>query len=368
MDQVWLTATEWAIPYAIARLYLADADGPRRMAVAVVVAGLAYIPICWYETVVGPDYYLGRLAYGTAAYAPQAERLGGYRPEGFLGTGLELASWMSLATVMAAWLWASGAAWRPIRWALPMASTALAATAIACRGVYGYGEMAVGLVATAITAGLRTRVALMALVLLPPAYVAARGTGAWDASILREAAKKVGKEGTIAFRVDAEDQFVRDTKAAGILFGTGGRFPYWQADGWWPATLKGGGLVGLLAQYSAFLVPAGLVAFGPRRRFPARSVEVGLALVLALMVVDSLHNTSPFAAIPMIAGTLVGSSLAIRPGKGTPAGPARTAPEASIPIAIVVTLILLALAEALGRLPKTDRPGPASNLGTPSRP
>ena len=54
------------------------------------------------------------------------DRLGGWRPEGFLGNGLELAAWMALTTVMAAWLWLRGPggpfglpSWPPRRWRLP---------------------------------------------------------------------------------------------------------------------------------------------------------------------------------------------------------------------------------------------------------
>src|SRR5947199_128189 len=79
--------------------------GPRRLSIAVVVAGLLSIPICVFEAALGPKWYLNGLVYGIAAHEQVAQRLGGWRPEGFLNHGLELATWMALATVLAFWLW-----------------------------------------------------------------------------------------------------------------------------------------------------------------------------------------------------------------------------------------------------------------------
>lgn len=362
-DQAFLILAEWAIPYAIGRLYFDDGDGPLRLAGAIALGGLVYVPICWFETTAGPAWYLSGLLYEIQHYEGMVGRLGGYRPEGFLGNGLELAAWMALTTVMATWLWLSKSGWRPLSlppWVGSIVALILGATTIACRGVFGYGTLAIGLASTFVTIALRTRVLLMALVLLPPFYILARSTGVWDGHQMIQIARLAHKANTIEFRLASENRFVNETVARDLLFGFGGRAPYWTADSWWVTAFKGGGLVGLVAQYAAFLLPAALVIFDRQRRFPARSVEMGLALFVVLHMIDSLLNTAPVAATPLIGGTLVASYLA---GGSRPTGTNRgrsTAgarrPTAAVPWPLLVTLVVLAVLEVIGRLPRSSPP------------
>jgi hypothetical protein len=376
-DQSFLILAQWAIPYAIGRLYFDDGDGPLRLAGAIAIGGLVYVPICWFETLAGPRWYVSGLFYNIQYYHDMVERLGGYRPEGFLGNGLELAAWMALTTVMAAWLWLSKSGWRPFglpTWTSAIAALALGATTVACRGVFGYAVLAIGLIAAVVTAAFRTKVLLMVLMLVPPAYIVARATGTWDGRQMSEIARLSHREGTINVRLDAENQLAGETIARDVLFGFGGRAPYWVADSWWVTAFKGGGLVGMIAQYAAFLGPAALVIFDRRRRFPPRSVETGLALFVVVHMIDSLLNTAPIAATPLIGGTLVASYLAggTRPsrppgasrGRSEAAGGRR--PTASVPIAFAATLVVLAVLEVVGRLPRSTPPGGApSPAGIP---
>ena len=278
----------------------------------------------------------------------------------------------------AAWLWLSRSGWRPLglpTWTAPIAALALGATAVACRGVFGYAILAIGLASTVVTVAFRTKVLLIALMLVPPTYIVARATGAWDGRQMSEIARLSHKEGTINVRLDAENQLASETISRDVLFGFGGRAPYWVADSWWVTAFQGGGLVGMIAQYAAFLLPAALVIFDRRRRFPPRSVEVGLALFVVVHMIDSLLNTAPIAATPLIGGTLVASFLAggSRPPRPSGAGRGRAGPAgrrttAAFPIAFVATLIVLAALEVIGRLPRSSPPGrsPSSVPGSPA--
>ena len=70
----------------MARIYFGGDDGPGRVANAVVLGGLAYIPFCLYEEVAGPPRYLAVLIYGAPEFTRGwSDRLGGWRPEVFLG-------------------------------------------------------------------------------------------------------------------------------------------------------------------------------------------------------------------------------------------------------------------------------------------
>ena len=311
--QSWVHLTAWALPYALGRIYYAPGGGTRDLAIAAVVAALLMIPPLLYETIAGPSHFLAGLIYGLAPNEGMVRRLGGIRPELLMLHGLELAAWMALAAVLATWLAACRDGWRPAAY---LAAPALILATLACRGVYGYATLAVGLLVAAITAGLNTRWALAALLLIPPTYAVARASGLWDGRALASAAARTGRETTVSMRLDTEDQFLRDTRAAGWVFGAGGRYPEWASDGLWVMNLKGGGLAGLAAFYAALIWP---VAWSLARR-PARSVESGLVLFVALHVLDTLHNTSLVVASPLFCGALLGSPPVVPAGgEGAPA-------------------------------------------------
>lgn len=78
-------------------------------------------------------------------------------------------------------------------------------------------------------------------------------------------------------------------------------------------------------------------------------------LFVVVHMIDSLLNTVPIAATPLIGGMLVASYLAGGTRTSGPTGARR--PVASVPIALVVTLIVLAVVEIIGRLPRSSPPG-----------
>jgi hypothetical protein len=362
VDQSWMNLTNWAVPYLIGRLYYEDADGPRRMAGSIAIGGLLYVPICWFETLAGPRWYLSGLLYGTISHGGMVERLGGFRPEGFLGNGIEVAAWMALTTVAATWLCLSRSGWRPFGlppWTSAIAAAVLGGTTLGCRGVYGYSILAIGLPAACLTLALNTRLFLMALVLVPPVYILSRASGAWDGHEMKEWAQRSGRVGTLSMRLDQENDVLKHLAETGPVFGLGGPFPDWGIDGWWAGALKNEGYVGVIVLYAAFLIPAGLVIFGPRRRFPPRSVPVGLALLVVAHMIHNLHNNSMIVSTPMIGGTLIAAFLARRPGPspGTRKGRGREVGEGrsgrALPVALVATLIVLTAVEVLGRHSRT---------------
>jgi hypothetical protein len=315
-DQAWQNLTIWAVPYLIGRLYFSDDDGPRRLSIAVVAAGLLTIPICAFEAVLGPKWYLNALIYGIPPHEQVAQRLGGWRPEGFLNSGLELATWMALTTVLACWLWLCRANWRP--WRLPAWSPALALglTTAACRGLYGYAILLIGVPAAVLTRMLGTRAILVALLLIPPAYLGLRISGKWQGRELRELARHAGKESTVAIRMDAEARRVGEVFDHDPILGFGGRYYDAWSDAWWAMVLRQGGLVGLIAYLTAFLlVPAGLAVLrlplqGGWR--PTDPPAWGLAFFVILHAIDALHNTSVFPPATLLGGALVGASLGRR--------------------------------------------------------
>jgi hypothetical protein len=46
---------QWGLPYFVGRLYFADYEGVRELAVAIFVGGLVYVPLCWFEMRISPQ-------------------------------------------------------------------------------------------------------------------------------------------------------------------------------------------------------------------------------------------------------------------------------------------------------------------------
>jgi hypothetical protein len=95
------------VPYLAGRLYCGDAAGRDALATGIVVAGLAYVPACLLENLVGPRLYAD--LYGFHPYQePGAVRYLGYRPIVFLEDGNQLGIWMAASALVATWSWRSG--------------------------------------------------------------------------------------------------------------------------------------------------------------------------------------------------------------------------------------------------------------------
>jgi hypothetical protein len=376
----------WLVPYIAARLYFGEGDGARRIGVGVVLGGLTYIPVVAYESLMGPSWYLRNRIYGLSVLEGMANRLGGWRPEGFLNHGIELSCWMALSAVIALWLWL-GREWRP-RWGPAWGpSLLLVLGTIATRGVYGYINLAVGALAVAVTTSLRTRAALIALALLVPLYCGLRISGVWDAKVLVDLAGRTGRASTVQVRIDCEDRMVTAVLDRNPAFGFGRPLGMaWTgepntvapaADGGWLVYLWVGGIIGLSLQLAALLLmPVGLALMDPPGGWqPEESVPPawGLALFLILNALDGLHNNASFTPAALAVGSIVG--LGLRGSRARDRGATRPATRGAdrlvsrhggrrpLPTAVAVALILIVL-----ELPEIVAALTGSQLGPPPIP
>ena len=359
----------WGLPYLIGRLYFGDREGPRRVTVALIAAGLLSLPIFAFEMVAGPRYYLAGLIFGIPYEANMVSRLGGWRPEGFLSNGIEVSNWLALSATVATWAWLRGA-WRPgviPAWFPPLI---LSAFTIACRGVYGYANLAVGLGVAVATHFLGTRAFLILLAILPPLYVAGRSTGLWDGQVLVRMAATTGRADTVAYRIGAEDAYASKVREHDAALGFGGHnfgiFDFWAksylwADGWWVHEFRTGGYIGVSAFLLAlFLWPGALaiaLPIGRGRGGSPGSMARGLGLFVLLHALDSLHNWDQLIATPLIGGSIVGlfacRDLA-RPAENDPDASKAPPPEPSRIAAMSATIGFLVILEVLGRMPRSQ--------------
>jgi len=308
----------WVVPYAMARIYFSNRDGPAEVAFALVLGGLVYVPLCIYEELAGPGNYLATLIYGIP-HSGNVDRLGGWRPNGFLGDGLVLASWMALTAVTATWLWLGRA--RSGRLQLGIIALLLVLTTLSCRGVYGYLLLAFGLATAVLTSWKQARAWLIVLAAIPVLYIGVRISGTWDGSILLNGANFAGRSSTVEFRLLAENEVIGRVMGSHPVFGFGSYV--WNAnpthwpDGGWLHILWMGGSVGIVLWLDAMMVAPVAAALkhqqgghaGMRDHFAALS----LACWCALQSQDMLHNTSYIPPLALIVGTLMGYSVCKSP-------------------------------------------------------
>jgi hypothetical protein len=254
----------------------------------------------------------------------QTIRFGGWRPMVFFQHGLALALFMAAAALVAGWVWFAGPA--EGRGRFGAAALLLVPTAVLTRstGAIALGFLG-GLVLWLSRAG--GRVWLLALVAVPPAYAAARATGAWSGGELVEFAGEqieADRAQSLEFRLTNENLLIRkalDRPAFG--WGGWGRCRVYDdrgndisvTDGLWVIAMGDRGLVGLVALGAAFLLPVARYALARPRaggRTPLAAADA-CVLVLALWAIDSLFNAMLTPVYPLIAGGAAGLADAVRP-------------------------------------------------------
>jgi tetratricopeptide (TPR) repeat protein len=339
----------WGFPYLIGRLYFGNPEGLRYFATAMVIGGLSYVLPCMYEIRMMSS--LLKSVYGMGVWGGMAGmRLGGFRPNVFFYTGLELGLWMTAASLAGWWLWRCGAIKK--FGAFPFGSILLPilmGTAIFCRSTGAIALLGLGMMLLWLSVRFRTRLLLVSLIFAGPLYVTVRVTDLWSGRQAVDLAERIvgpSRAESLEYRFICEKLLF--SKAieqpvfgwggwgrSAVFFYAGTRFarPV-PTDGLWVIILGTKGFGGLILCYLALILPAALFV----RRFPVRlwgdpRVAAGslAAVLLSLYIVDCLMNAFPNMIYVTLAGGLIGlepkqlrTTVARRAGKAVDqAGQAR---------------------------------------------
>jgi O-antigen ligase len=328
----------WGVPYFIGRLYLGDLRGLRELAVGIFAGGVAYVPLCLFEIRMSPQ--LHRILYGYHANDfQQTMRFGGWRPTVFMEHGLMVGMWMSMAAMIGLWLWWTGALKR--LWGFPIGALAMAVlvTAILCKSLGALVLLAVGLVALASIKVFHTRLVIVILILIAPAYVFFRTTHLWNGHQLQSITDFVSydRSQSLNFRFFNED-LLSDKAMQRPWFGWGGwgraliynTQQNWNAvvDGEWINALGMNGLVGLTSFMLILLLPPIRMLW--RMRIDAWS-SLPIAAATALLVVNLLYmiDCIPNGMTNPIYMLAVGGLTGILTFKPQPAARRHPAPQVS---------------------------------------
>ena len=293
----------WWIPYAVGRLYFRTFADLRELAIGIVCGGLIYIPLCLFEARMSPQLY--SIVYGFKPRAWNEWRLGGWRPNVFMETGLALGMWMSATSLTGIWLWTTGAVRRIHGISMHCWIPILLLTTIICRSIGALVLLFSGVAALVATKWHGTAVLILGLVIFAPTYVFLRSSGFWagdNAVSIARSFVTPARAQSLEFRFRNEDILVARALQRPV-FGWGG----WGrnrvhddqgrdvsvTDGRWIIAVGRYGLVGLISLGAALLLPPFLLW----RRLdvtdwsrPEIASVAALTLVIVLWTVDNLLN------------------------------------------------------------------------------
>jgi hypothetical protein len=310
----------WGIPYLIGRLYFTDLIAVRELAMGLFIAGIIYMPLCIWEIRMSPQLHNQFYGFRASGFL-RGGGLGlpGFRPNVFIGHGLEVSMFMLMCTLAGFWLWKTKAVREIFGLPAGLFVLGLWGTVILCKVLGGIMLLHLGLVALLATQWLRSSIVVLLLILAPVVYVTTRATGMFTGETLTNFARCIDEDraDSLQFRLDAETEIIRNAREKPV-FGWGSD-PLWRArlsddpnakavvtDGMWIIAFGQGGLVGLAALIAVLLLPALLVwrrvpvAFWEH---PAFAPVVGLAVLAVCFMIDSLFN----ATLNMVSLLIVGA-------------------------------------------------------------
>ena len=309
---------EWGVPYWLGRALFTDLPALRDVCVAVVASAIAIAPLCIYEMVMSPRLSLEVYGFRPSSFV-MTQRMGGWRPMVFMQHGLALAAWMAAAALVAWILWRSKAI--RVIWGMPISWIAIGLfiVTIGLRST-GAALLMLGLIATAECIQItRLRPILLALTLMPMAYIGLRSTG-WDGNQLVQLAEPLGPDRTSSLAMRLEnDQLIADKVFnARPAFGWGG-WGRWRvqddlgrditvSDSWWAILFGTTGFFGLICTYATFIAPLfPLTLHKSRKRILLGPLGAAWALGLGILlfVTDSLVNAMPNSSFMIMTATLV---------------------------------------------------------------
>src|SRR6185503_18174500 len=202
----------WALPWLLGRLYLADFEAQKYLALAVIVGALIYVPFALWEVKMSPQLHLEVYGVMLRSFKHARRSFGLWRPNVFVEHGLCYALFNSLAALCAFWLWHTKAV-RAV-WAFPMGFVVWVLVFMTLAAQSGNAILLLGLGIGCMLLASRHRMAfpVLMLCLVPPTYVTLRQGLRWDGEELVAMAETVfGKKRAISLNVRIENEiFLRD--------------------------------------------------------------------------------------------------------------------------------------------------------------
>ncbi len=310
----------WGLPYLIARIHFSSSEGLRELAVAIVIGGLLYVPLCLYEIKMSPQMHYMVYGYYQHQFA-QTIRFGGYRPMVFMQTGLMVGMWMAAASLLGVWLWRTRVLKLIVEVPVGLLLAVLVTTTILCKSIGAIALLLVGWLVLFACRMLRSSAVAILLAAVAPVYIAMRMADPTFGASLVSAAKSVaGKEraASLQFRMDQEQQLVKKAMLRPVLgWGGWGRNRVYDddgtdittTDGMWILVFGSQGLVALVSYFGVLMLAPLVTLWRHGTRLwhdPALTPVAGLSVLLLLYAIDNVANAMYNPVFIMAAGGLTG--------------------------------------------------------------
>ncbi len=319
----------WGAPYLLGRVYLGHRKATEGFANTLVVAALVYVPLCAWEIRMSPSLHQNVFGFSQGHNWTDNVRFGGYRPAVFMDHGLMLGMFMASGTLVALWMWRTGA--RRSLWGVSFGwyCAVLAGTMLLTKSVGAILLLFGGFAVLEMTRRFRTAAFILVLLTAPAAYCTTRVAGWWSGqALVAFAADTINSEraGSLAFRLANEDILIDKARAKPWLgWGGWGRSSVKDEEGrtisvtdaLWIIVFGTQGMVGLIALGLFLAIPAALLRRFPARDWthPALAGTAALAVSCLLWAVDDLFNAMMTPVIPAICGAM--ASLYLSTGHRT---------------------------------------------------
>lgn len=304
------------LPYFVARRHFTTAESHVTLLKVVVLGMLAYSLPTLFEVRMSPQ--LNIMFYGFFPHDfIQHIRAGGYRPLVFLQHGLWLAILFATAIIAAVALWrqrlADGV--RAQQWLF--AAIFLLLVLFACRSL-GAFALTILILPAVLLLGTRGQLIVAGLVagaVLVYPMLRSSGVIPVDSIVGISASVSAERAASLQFRLDNEDQLLARAAEKPLTgWGTWGRNQIYDpdtgesvsvTDGAWVILIGQFGWLGYIAQFGLLTLPIMMLALR-RRTVAVGPATAGLALMLAVNLLDLIPNATLTPITWLIAGALAG--------------------------------------------------------------
>ncbi|MEQ9407455.1 MAG: hypothetical protein RIK87_06990 [Fuerstiella sp.] len=316
---VWLGySVEWSLPWFVGRLVFATSENANILVRYTIMGGLAYIPFCVYEMKMAPTLHTIIFGYGARggdSLRGIGMRFGLWRPNVFTQTGLELALFIGICSLLALWYNRTHGQRDFGAVSTGVAAGALGVTTVFCVSTGAIILTAIGWL-TILASRLKiARVLILALAVLPVAYPVLRMTNPGQVVVEQETENSefAARIASLRTRIVSEDRFLEHWKTQPLL-GWTSRYYLDTAqeaipDSLWIQILCKFGLAGWSCLTIGLLLPILQVYRGGLNAEDKNSSHAILAFCALLFLLDCMVNAMENPLYVVMAGA---AAIAVR--------------------------------------------------------
>jgi hypothetical protein len=317
--------TKWGLAYWIGRAYFTDWEAARELAMGIILGGLAYVPLCWWEIRMSPQLHYQIYGWLFISFRRDSA-LFGFRPNVFLADGLTVTMFLGVTAILAYWAWMTDSPRKLLGVPMWVIALVLIMTTIFCKALGGVILMMLGIGVLTMLRFPRAKWPVLLLLLMAPSYMIIRSSGEWSGNRLVEWASMISEERakSLQFRLRNEDPLAaKALEQPWFGWGGWGRSHVFDAeghdttinDGLWLIILGEHGIIGLGSLVVLVLGSAFLLWLRVPTRYwtdAACAAPVALAVVITLYMIDSLFNATFNPVASVAVGAVASMSYAAK--------------------------------------------------------